>query len=70
MGFFFFGFRFGSEGFPIAGKTIEKFLSRAVRLYEQGQGEPLGSPQLGFYVLRVVREVRGITSENTPEKRE
>jgi len=30
----------------MAEKTIEKFLARAVRLYEQERGEPFGSPPL------------------------
>ena len=29
----------------MAEKAIEKFLARAVRLYEQEQGEPFGSPR-------------------------
>ena len=33
----------------MAEKTIEKFLARAVRLYEQEPGEPFGSPLLGLY---------------------
>ncbi len=43
-----------NEGLSMAEKTIEKFLARAVRLYEQEQGEPLGSPWLGLYVQRWV----------------
>ena len=35
-------------------KTIEKFLARADRLYEQEQGESFGSPWLGLYVRRWV----------------
>ena len=38
----------------MAEKTIEKFLARAVRLYEQELEEPFGSPQLGLYVRRWV----------------
>ena len=36
----------------MAEKTIEKFLARAVRLYEKEQEEPFGSPLLGLYVRR------------------
>jgi len=36
-------------------KTIEKFFARAVRLYEQEQGESFGSLLLGLYVKRWVR---------------
>ena len=38
----------------MAEKTIEKFLARAVRRYEQEQEEPCGSPLLGLYVRRWV----------------
>jgi hypothetical protein len=37
-----------------ATKTIEHFVARAVRLYEQEQGESFGSPLLGLYVRRWV----------------
>jgi hypothetical protein len=43
-GFDFLGYPFSPEGLSVAGKTIEKFLARAVRLYEQEQEEPCGSP--------------------------
>ena len=46
-GFDFLGYHFSPEGLSMAEKTIEKFLARAVRLYEQEQGEPFGSPRLG-----------------------
>jgi hypothetical protein len=52
MRFDFLGFHFSPERLSVAEKTIEKFLARAVRLYEQEQGEPCGSPLLGLYVLR------------------
>jgi len=54
-GFNFGGYHFSPDGLSVAEKTIEKFLARAVRLYEQEQGEPLGSPLLGLYVERWVR---------------
>lgn len=54
----------------MAEKTIEKFLARAVRLYEQEQGEPKGPPLLGLYVKRWVRWIGGIASDNTPAYRE
>jgi hypothetical protein len=65
-GFDFLGFHFSPEGLSMAEKTIEKFLARTVRLYEQKQGEPFGSPLLGLYVRRWVKWVRGIASENSP----
>jgi len=55
MRFDLLGFRFSPEGLSVAEKTIEKFLARAVRLYEQEQGEPFGFPLLGLYVRRWVR---------------
>jgi len=56
-GFDFLGYHFSSEGLSVAEKTIKKFLARAVRLYEQEQEEPFGSPLLGLYVRRWVRWV-------------
>jgi hypothetical protein len=64
-GFDFLGYHFSPEGLSMAEKTIEKFLARAVRLYEREQGESFGSPRLGLYVRRWVRWVRGIA----PRKR-
>jgi hypothetical protein len=64
-GFDFLGYHFSPEGLSVAEKTIEKFLARAVRLYEQKQGESFGSPSLGLYVLRWVRWIGGIISVNT-----
>jgi hypothetical protein len=62
----FLGYHFSPEGLSVAEKTIEKFLARAVRLYEQDQGESFGSPRLGLYARRWVRWIRGIASKNTP----
>ena len=42
----------------MATKTIERFVTRAVLLYEQEQGERFGSPLLGLYVRRWERWVR------------
>jgi len=42
----------------MAEKAIEKFLARAIRLYEQEREEPCGSPQLGLYVRRRVGWVK------------
>jgi hypothetical protein len=65
-GFDFLGYHFSPEGLSVASKTIEKFLARAVWLYEQEPGEPSGSSRLGLYVLRWGRWVRLITSDSTP----
>ena len=53
-GFDFLGYHFSPDGLSVAEKTIEKFLARVVRLYEQEQEEPFGSPLLGLYVRRWV----------------
>jgi hypothetical protein len=50
----FLGYHFSPDGLAVVEKTIEKFLARAVRLYEQEQGEPFGYPRLGLYVRRWV----------------
>jgi hypothetical protein len=68
-GFDFLGYHFSPEGVSVADKTIEKFLARAVRLYEQEQRGAFRPPLLGHYVERWVRGVRGITSDNTPDFR-
>ncbi len=36
-------------------KTIEKFVARCIRLYEQEPEEALASARLGFYVRRWIR---------------
>jgi len=54
-GFDFLGYHFGLEGLAIAQKTLENFDERAIRLYEQEPGEPLGSTRLGEYAKRWVR---------------
>ena len=58
-GFDFLGYHFGPEGLAIAEKTLYNFVERAIRLYEQGPGEPCGSTRLGEYVQRWVRWGRG-----------
>jgi len=50
--FDFLGYHFSPEGLSGAEKTIEKLIARAVRLYEQEQGESFGSPLIGLYVRR------------------
>ena len=45
-GFDFLGYHFSPDGFSMAEKTIEKFLARAVQLYEKEREEPCGSPCL------------------------
>ncbi len=54
-GFDFLGYHFSPEGLTVAKATIQKFVARAIRLYEQDRREPFGSPRFGSYVRRWVR---------------
>ena len=49
-------YNFGSEGLCVALKTVEKFIERAIRLYEQEPGEACASARLGLYVQRWLRQ--------------
>ena len=49
-GFDFLGYHFGTDGFTVAAKTIEHFVARAIRLYEQEPGEADASARLGSCV--------------------
>jgi len=51
-GFDFLGYRFTPDGLGVAEKTVERFVERATRLYEQEPGEPCGSSRFGEYVKR------------------
>ena len=53
-GFDFLGFHFNRDGLTVAKATIEKFVARAARLYEQDRKEPSGPSRLGMYVRRWV----------------
>ncbi len=53
-GFDFPGYHFGPEGLSVAKKTVENFVARAIRLYEQEPGEACASSRLGLYVRRWV----------------
>ena len=57
-GFDFLGYHFGRERLTVAKATLERFVERATRLYEQGPGEPEGSHRLGTYVRRWAQWVR------------
>ena len=54
-GFDFLGYRFGPDGLSVAKKTVENFVARAIRLYEQEPGEACASSRFGLYVRRWVR---------------
>ena len=58
-GFDFLGYHFSQEGLMVAQKTIERFVARATRLYEQSRETPGGASRLGDYVSRWVGWVRG-----------
>jgi len=53
-GFDFLGYHFRPDGFRVAEATIEKFVERATRLYEQERERPEGPSALGKYVRRWV----------------
>ncbi len=54
-GFDFLGYYFRPEGLSVAKKTIERFVARCIRLYEQEPEEALASARLGRYVRRWIR---------------
>ncbi len=60
----FLGYHFGPDGLSVAKKTIERFVERAFRLYEQEPGEAWASAWLGMYVRRWVRWVGAGLDEN------
>ena len=56
-GFDFLGYHFDRERLTVAKTTLERFVERATRLYEQGPGAR-GSRRLGMYVRRWAQRVR------------
>ncbi len=58
-GFDFLGYHFSPEGLRVAKATIQKFVERAARLYEQEREEPDGPSLLGQYVRRWVGWAEG-----------
>ncbi len=58
-GFDFLGYHFGPDGLGVARATIEKFIKRASRLYEQERERPDGPSALGMYVRRWKGWVKG-----------
>ncbi len=65
-GFDFLGYHFGPASFTVAAKTIEQFVARAIRFYEQEPGEAFASARLGLYVRRWVRWVQAGLPEGRP----
>ena len=58
-GFDFLGYHFSPQGLTPARQTIENFLERAIRLYEQEPGEEMAPVRLGAYVRRWEGWARG-----------
>ncbi|ETX00979.1 MAG: hypothetical protein ETSY1_09280 [Candidatus Entotheonella factor] len=56
-GFEFLGYSFSPDGLSVAKKTLEKFVARCRRLYEQGREEPERLSRLGDDVQRWLRWV-------------
>ncbi len=54
-GFDFLGYHISPEGLSLAKKTVENFIARSARLYEQEPREPSDSARLGLYVNRWCR---------------
>ncbi len=66
-GFDFLGYHFGPDGLSMATRTVENFVARAIRLYEQEPGGPFGSSRFGLYVRRWVRWASaGLAVEGRP----
>ena len=57
-GFDFLGYHFGPEGLSVDYNTVERFVERAIRLYEQEPGEACASSRFGLYVRRWLRWTR------------
>ena len=53
-GFDFLGYHFGPDGLVVAESTVQNFVARAIRLYEQERERPEGPSALGMYVRRWV----------------
>lgn len=49
-GFDFLGYHFSPDGLSVSAKTVERFLNRVIRLYEQKPSGELFSTKLGMYV--------------------
>ncbi len=45
-------YHYGADGLCVARKTVENFIARVIRLYEQEPREALASARLGLYVRR------------------
>ena len=68
-GFDFLGYHFSRTGLTVAKATIEKFVERATRLYEQDREEPLSPSRLGVYVRRWLAWAGAVWRETVAEQR-
>jgi hypothetical protein len=59
-GFEFLGYHFRPGTLTVAQKTVERFVARAIRLYEQEPGESCDSSRLGTYVQGQVGHRAGV----------
>ena len=57
-GFDLLGYHFRPGQLSVAGKTIEQFIERAIRLYEQEPGEAFASSRFGVCVRRWLGRAR------------
>lgn len=63
----FLGYHFSQAGISIAIDTVERFVKRAARLYEQERHGSDGTPLLGMYVRRwVVWAMGGLGDKQKP----
>ena len=64
-GFDFLGYHFGPQGLALVQRTIEQFVERASRLYEQELGDASRAPRFGVYVRRWAGWATGDLSAKT-----
>ena len=72
-GFDFLGYHVSPDGLSVAQPTLDRFVEKATRLYEQEKGQPEGSPLLGLYIQRWERWVwaghgAGVLIPRTPTR--
>jgi len=64
-GFDFLGFYFSRSGLRVAMATVERFVERAARLYEQDREASLSPSRLGMYVRRWVGWAKSLNELQT-----
>ena len=68
-GFDFLGYHFRLGQLSVAQKTMEQFVARAIRLYEQEPGDACVSTRFGLYVRRWVRWANAGLSGSSMEQK-